>query len=582
MTDPLVLFMPSGKRGRFPVGTPVLDAARAARRLCRERVRRARHLRALPGRGAGRQVRQARHHLLERPHLAPSVAKETRYADKRDLKPTAAACPARRRSRATSSSTFRRTCRSTRRSSARPPTDRVIERNPAIQLCYVEVEEPDMHKPLGDLDRLKEALETRLGLGSDLLVRPAPAAEGAEDPAQGRMEGHRGHPPRHGIRAPDASSRSGPACTTRPTASPAISARPPSPCISSSLLSGRMLASSGTSNPQIRFGEDLMSRVSYVMMNPDGREAMTKAVREAINELIGKVCAEAGVDRRRHPRRGVRRQPDHASPVSRHRPDRTRRRALRARGLRRACTTWASEHRPARSIAARASTCCPASPAMSAPTPPAPRLSEGPHRQDEMTLLVDVGTNAEIVLGNRDRLVAASSPTGPAFEGAEISCGQRAAPGAIERVRIDPETLEPQIQGDRLRPVVRRGRLRRSRRSRPASPASAAPASSRWWPRCILAGIITEDGVIDGALAARIAAHRRRTAAPSPTCCATANRGITDHPERRARHPARQGRALCRHQAADGQARHRRRSTGSASPAPSAPSSTRNTPWCSA
>src|SRR3546814_13593318 len=60
-----------------------------------------------------------------------------------------------------------------------------------------------------------------------------------------------------------------------------------------------------------------------------------------------------------------------------------------------------------------------------------------------MTLVVDVGTNAEIVLGNRDRLLACSSPTGPAFEGAQISCGQRAAPGAIERVRIDPATLEP-------------------------------------------------------------------------------------------------------------------------------------------
>src|SRR5690606_22881451 len=63
------------------------------------------------------------------------------------------------------------------------------------------------------------------------------------------------------------------------------------------LLSGRIVASSGASNPQIRFGEDLMSRVSYVMMNPNGREAMTAAVREAANELIGKVCAEGDVAR---------------------------------------------------------------------------------------------------------------------------------------------------------------------------------------------------------------------------------------------------------------------------------------------
>ncbi len=63
-----------------------------------------------------------------------------------------------------------------------------------------------------------------------------------------------------------------------------------------------------------------------------------------------------------------------------------------------------------------------------------------------MTLLVDVGTNAEIVLGNRNRLLATSSPTGPAFEGAQISCGQRAAPGAIERVRLDPQTLEAKFK----------------------------------------------------------------------------------------------------------------------------------------
>jgi uncharacterized 2Fe-2S/4Fe-4S cluster protein (DUF4445 family) len=73
-------------------------------------------------------------------------------------------------------------------------------------------------------------------------------------------------------------------------------------------------------------------------------------------------------------------------------------------------------------------------------------LAEEPYNHDEMTLLVDVGTNAEIVLGNRHRLVACSSPTGPAFEGAQISSGQRAAAGAIERVRIDPVTLEPRFQ----------------------------------------------------------------------------------------------------------------------------------------
>jgi uncharacterized 2Fe-2S/4Fe-4S cluster protein (DUF4445 family) len=73
-------------------------------------------------------------------------------------------------------------------------------------------------------------------------------------------------------------------------------------------------------------------------------------------------------------------------------------------------------------------------------------LNEGPHRSADMQLVVDVGTNAEIVLGSADRQFAASSPTGPAFEGAQLSCGQRATAGAIERVRIDRDTLEPRFK----------------------------------------------------------------------------------------------------------------------------------------
>ena len=73
-------------------------------------------------------------------------------------------------------------------------------------------------------------------------------------------------------------------------------------------------------------------------------------------------------------------------------------------------------------------------------------LADGPQHHDETTLVIDVGTNAEILLGNRHRVLAASSPTGPAFEGAQISSGQRAAPGAIERVRIDRESWDVRVK----------------------------------------------------------------------------------------------------------------------------------------
>jgi uncharacterized 2Fe-2S/4Fe-4S cluster protein (DUF4445 family) len=73
-------------------------------------------------------------------------------------------------------------------------------------------------------------------------------------------------------------------------------------------------------------------------------------------------------------------------------------------------------------------------------------LAEEPHKQDENWLLIDVGTNAELVLGNRKRLVCTSTPTGPALEGAHVEYGMRAAPGAIEHVHIDEETLEPRYK----------------------------------------------------------------------------------------------------------------------------------------
>ena len=129
-------------------------------------------------------------------------------------------------------------------------------------------------------------------------------------------------------------------------------------------------------------------------------------------------------------------------------------------------------------------------------------LAEGPHLKDELTLLVDVGTNAEIVFGNRERLFACSSPTGPAFEGAQISCGQRAAPGAIERVRIDRVTLEPKFK------VIGCDLWS----DEPGFDVAAATLGVTGVcgsgiieviAEMFLAGIVSEDGVIDGELASR-------------------------------------------------------------------------------
>ena len=129
-------------------------------------------------------------------------------------------------------------------------------------------------------------------------------------------------------------------------------------------------------------------------------------------------------------------------------------------------------------------------------------LSETPHLADEMTLIVDVGTNAEIVLGNRHRLLAASSPTGPAFEGAQISCGQRAAPGAIERVRIDPVTLEPRFKviGSELW-SNEPGFAEETKKI--GVTGICGSGIIEVLAEMYLAGILAQDGTIDGAAAAR-------------------------------------------------------------------------------
>jgi len=209
------------------------------------------------------------------------------------------------------------------------------------------------------------------------------------------------------------------------------------------LLGGQVLAADGRMNPQIRFGEDLMSRVSYAMMNPGGATALTAAVQFELDALVTSLLDEAGLDHTlvmdvvlvgnpimHHLALGIDPAPLGQSPFM--------------------LAVASSLELPSSAIGIR----CPAARLYVAPCiaghvggdMAAAILSEGPHRSDVWQLLIDIGTNAEIVVGNRHGLWAASSPTGPAFEGAQLSCGQRATAGAIERVRIDPTTYEPRYK----------------------------------------------------------------------------------------------------------------------------------------
>ena len=489
--DPLVVFTPSGKRGRFPLGTQLLEAARTlgvdvdsvcgGRALCGR-------CQVLVMEGDFPKHGVSSHAA----NLTPLSAAEEGYAQRRPLP-----------------SGHRLSCSTQIQGDLVidvPPTSQVhrqvvrkaadarpITLNPVVHLHYVEVRQPDMHDPAGDLQRLLEALnrEWKFGpLRADLAVLQKLQQALRQGEWRVTVAVHAGtqligvwpgfHDRVYGL-AVDVGS------TT-------IAAH------LCNLESGEVAASSGAMNPQIRFGEDLMSRVSYSMMHPGGAQQMTEAVRGALNALAAEVAREAKVEPTdileltvvgnpimHHLLLGIDPVELGGAPF--------------ALATDSALALHASELGLTVHPGARVYTLPCIAGHVGADTA-GMLLSERPDLSEKLTLLVDVGTNAEIVLGSRERLLACSSPTGPAFEGAQISSGQRAAPGAIERVRIDGATLEPKFK------VI--GSDLWSNQPGFEQVVAATGVTGICGSGIIeviaemyLAGIISQDGVIDGELSQR-------------------------------------------------------------------------------
>jgi uncharacterized 2Fe-2S/4Fe-4S cluster protein (DUF4445 family) len=206
------------------------------------------------------------------------------------------------------------------------------------------------------------------------------------------------------------------------------------------LRTGEVLASASRMNPQVPYGEDLMSRVSYAMMNEAGTQRMHDAIIAGLNELVAEACAAAGLQTTdliemvvvgnttmHHLLLNVNPIELGGAPFSlvTHAPL-----DIKARELGLHLATGANVHIP------------PCEAGHVGADNVGVLVAEAPYAQDEQMLVIDIGTNGEILLGNREQVLSASSPTGPAFEGAQILHGMRAAPGAIERVRVDPATLD--------------------------------------------------------------------------------------------------------------------------------------------
>ncbi len=441
-TDPLVVFTPSGKRGHFPTGTPILTAARqlgvdldsvcGGRGICSK-------CQITPSYGEF-----SKHGVTAKDGaLSEWNSVEQRYHEKRGLKEgRRLGCQATVQGDIVidvpaESQVHRQVVR-------KAASTRAMVMDPAVRSYYVEVAEPDMHTPTGDLERLAQALKDQWGIeditaGISFLRTLQPVLRKGKWTATVVI--HKGHQ--------DAKHRLldiAPGYFDRPLYGLAIDLG--STTIAAHLTdlrTGEVAASSGIMNPQIRFGEDLMSRVSYAMMNPGGDVEMTTAVRTALNALIGTLQAEAGI---------VPEQIMEAvfvcNPVMHHLLLGIDPVELGQAPFALATSNSLSLHAGDLEIdtmnAAARIFILPCIAGHVGADAAAVALSEAPNEQDELTLVVDVGTNAEILLGNKTQVLACSSPTGPAFEGAQISSGQRAAPGAIERIEIDPTTKEPRFQ----------------------------------------------------------------------------------------------------------------------------------------
>jgi len=441
-SDPLVVFTPSGKRGHFPVGTPVLTAARqlgvdldsvcGGRGICSK-------CQITPGYGEFPKHGVTVHDNA----LSEWNAVEQRYDDKRGLKKgRRLGCQATVQGDVVidvppESQVHKQVVR-------KAASARAITMDPATRLYFVEVDEPDMHEPTGDLERLERALKSQWAIDAiradlTLLRKLQPTLRKGK--FQVTVALHKGHEDSVAsvIDIWPGLHEGGLFGLAIDLGSTTIAAH------LTDLEDGSVKASSGIMNPQIRFGEDLMSRVSYAMMNPGGDREMTTAVREAINTLAAEIAGEAGIDAAlivevvfvcnpvmHHLLLGIDPVELGQAPFALATSESL---SLAAAELDLTAINTRARTYILPCIAGHVGADC-----------AAVALSEEPGKSEDLALIIDVGTNAEILLGDKTSVLACSSPTGPAFEGAQISSGQRAAPGAIEAIRIDPDTKEPRFR----------------------------------------------------------------------------------------------------------------------------------------
>jgi uncharacterized 2Fe-2S/4Fe-4S cluster protein (DUF4445 family) len=309
-----------------------------------------------------------------------------------------------------------------------------VHLNPAVKSYYVELPPPSLQEPLGDFERLRRALQNTFALSNlsvdypVLQTLPRKLRDGnwkvtafvwmgreVLDVQPGRVENFYGLAVDIG------------------TTTLAV--------YLCNLKNGKVAVADSMMNPQVLYGEDVMSRITYAMMNPgDGLRRLQGAVTESLNELIGSVSQTAAIvpedilevvvvgnTAMHHIFLGI--EP-HSLGLSPFPPAVHHSLNIKARDLGLKVHPGANVH------------VLPIEAGFVGADNVGVLIAQPPYEREETTLIIDIGTNGELALGSKRRLVSSSCATGPALEGAQLRFGMRAAAGAIERVRIDPQTFE--------------------------------------------------------------------------------------------------------------------------------------------
>jgi uncharacterized 2Fe-2S/4Fe-4S cluster protein (DUF4445 family) len=433
----LVIFQPSGRRGEVAEGTPLLDAARdlgveiesicAGQQTCGK-------CKILVEEGVF-----PKHGIQSSPaHLSPMGEAERAYWERRK----------------SAGHGYRLSCAATvqgqllvtvpEESQARKQivrkgaTERVIELDPAVRQYYVNVTPSTLGDDRGDWELLQAALRDHFdltGLRIDL-----PALRTLQDTQRAGQWGVTVSvwDDREVVRVQPgyAEGAYGLAVDVGTTTVVAHLC---------DLRTGAVLATEAMMNPQVPYGEDILSRITYIQTHPDGLAKLNGAIVEGLNKLATRAARRAGLS------------PDDITDMALVGNTVMHHIVLNITPLHIGTAPFTLATHDALDVKARElglvalHRCAwvhvlPCEAGYVGADNVGVILAEEPHRQDKLVLIVDVGTNGEILVGNQEHLLSASSPTGPAFEGAQITHGMRAAPGAIERVRIDPQTLVPRFR----------------------------------------------------------------------------------------------------------------------------------------